>query len=48
MLKTPINFTIVDNLLSNYMLKTWAQLMRMDSKEAEKKKKHIANHSDYG
>lgn len=31
MLKTPINFTIVDNLLSNYMLETWAQLMRMDS-----------------
>lgn len=30
--KTPINFTIVDNLLSNYMLETWAQLMRMHSK----------------
>lgn len=35
--KTPINFTIVDNLLSNYMLKTWAQLMRMHSKRKRKR-----------
>lgn len=46
MLKTPINFTIVDNLLSNYMLETWAQLMRMDSERRRKKRSILPNRSD--